>query len=400
MLEPQPYACADTARVHTLLDGSVENLLATWHPEFGRFPFSSRRAGSTLVHNYAHPVSPRYTINSLLGLAAAARNGKLGVGEAQVQTMFARFLATTTDPVLMAADHGLLTVLEAELGASRSALGERVRVIAGLLAQPQTLNMQDLAWLLWGSGAAYRAGIAGGADTARDALALILAELVDPGTGLPRHSQARYRRNVVSFGSLVYFLRAMKEAADTLGSERARALFERGVAQAVSFQGPQGEWPWMIDCHSGRPFDRYPVFAVHQDAMAMLFLHPALDDGLPGIEAAISRSLAWDFGENELGAVMFIADPFFAYRSIERTERAPRARRFLRSLPGRAGFSQAPGYAAAVRINDECRSYHLGWILFAWSSRPEAHGDRAVRGGARVGCDSGRAGRERIELSA
>jgi hypothetical protein len=395
MLEPQRYACSDpdpeqpgtdAVRVRTLLDGSVENLLATWHPEFGRFPFSSRRAGSTLVHNYAHPVSPRYTINSLLGLAAAARNGSLGVGETQVQNMYGRFLATTTDPVLMPADHGLLAVLEAELGASRSALRERMRGIAGRLAQPQTLNMQDLAWLLWGSAAAYRAGIAGGADAARDALALILAELVDPGTGLPRHSQARYRRNVVSFGSLVYFLRAMNEAAQTLGSERARGLFERGVAQAVSFQGPLGEWPWMIDCHSGRPFDRYPVFAVHQDGMAMLFLHPALDDGLPGIEAAISRSLAWDFGENELGAVMFTEKPFFAYRSIERTEHAPRARRFLRSLPARARLSPTPGYAGAVRINAECRSYHLGWILYAWSSRPEA--------------DRERAGRERIELSA
>src|SRR5438093_6782818 len=32
-----------------------------------------------------------------------------------------------------------------------------------------------------------------------------------------------------------------------------------------SLQGPQGEWPWMIDVRSGNPLDVYPVFAVHQD---------------------------------------------------------------------------------------------------------------------------------------
>jgi hypothetical protein len=35
-----------------------------------------------------------------------------------------------------------------------------------------------------------------------------------------------------------------------------------------------------------------------------------------------------------------------------------------------------------VTINRECRSYHLGWILYVWSSRPvllgELSGDTSV----------------------
>jgi hypothetical protein len=109
------------------------------------------------------------------------------------------------------------------------------------------------------------------------------------------------------------------------------------------------------------------VFAVHQDSMAMLFLHPALDRGVPRIAKAIDRSVAWDFGENELATPMFVEEPFFAYRSIERTERAPRLRRYARSrLAARAPAGRE---ARVVRINDECRSYHLGWILFAWTGR-------------------------------
>jgi hypothetical protein len=177
---------------------------------------------------------------------------------------------------------------------------------------------------------------------------------------------------VVSFGALAYFLRAMHEAADTLGSNRTRALFEDGVARAISLQGPCGEWPWMINCRTGTAVDFYPVFAVHQDSMAMLFLHPALDSGLRRAGEAIGRSLAWDFGANELGRQMFVERPFFAYRSIERRERAPRLRRYLRSRrPGQVARPAAPD-ASDPRINDECRSYHLGWFLFVWAGRPEA----------------------------
>lgn len=367
---PAPDEPGDANRVQTLLEGSVENLLASWHPGLGRFPFSSRRVGTTLSHDYMHPASVRYTVNSLLGLAAAARNPTLGVTDGRVGVMLARFLACTSDRLLMPSDHGLLAILDRELSSEQALLSSRMRSIGALLRDPARLNMQDLAWLLWGAVAAYQAGVGAGADRAREALELILTARVDPGTGLPRHAGSRYRRNVVSFGSLVYFLRAMHEASVALGDARAQRLFEQGVARTISFQGPQGEWPWMIDCRQGRPFDRYPVFAVHQDSMAMLFLHPALDQGLAGVAPAVSRSLAWDFGANELGVTMFTERPFFAFRSIERTERLPRARRYLRSVPGSLGRVSEPQAAASIRVNDECRSYHLGWILFAWSSRP------------------------------
>lgn len=363
----------DAVRVRILLEGAVENLMGTWDHDRGRFPFSSRLIGSTIVNDYAHPVAVRYTINSLLGLAAAARAGTLDVTEAQVHAMVDRFLARTPERLLMPADHGLLALLECELSSGLAIVRDRTRAMARLLQHAASgSNMQDVAWLLWGSAAVYRAGVGVGAELVRDALEIIVGRLVDPGTGLPRHAAARYRRNVVSFGSLVYFLRAMREASETLGDERAQALFEGGVSSAISFQGPQGEWPWMIDCRVGRPFDSYPVFAVHQDSMAMLFLHPALDQGLPNVATAITRSLAWDFGENELGAKMFTERPFFAYRSIERAERAPRVRRYVRSLGSRTGVAHEPRYVRRTRINDECRSYNLGWILFVWSSRPEA----------------------------
>jgi hypothetical protein len=162
----------------------------------------------------------------------------------------------------------------------------------------------------------------------------------------------------------------MHEAADTFNDEEAASLFSNGVRHAISIQGPQGEWPWMIHVGTGQPFEIYPIFSVHQDSMAMLFLLPALDAGQPRAEEAITRSLAWGFGNNELGVTFYLEDPFFAYRSIERAERLPRLRRYIRFLS--YSITRRPGSFGGgrrLRVNEQCRSYHLGWILYAWAER-------------------------------
>jgi hypothetical protein len=364
----------DGARLRLLLEGSVENLLASWSEPLALFPFSSRLHGGTIVHDYENPIAARYTINTLLGLLEAARSRRLGVSEADVHALAEAFLQRDAERVSLPADRGLATLLIAELDGASDRLSTHVRTLRDVLTAnaPRSFEMQDLAWILWGAAGAARTGTRGAEDVVRRASGLITSELVDEKSGLPRHTAARHRRNVVSFGALVYFLRAMHEAAQTLGDERAQRLFDAGVARAVALQGPLGEWPWMIDSRTGIPFDTYPVFAVHQDSMAMLFLHPALDRGLPGAAEAISRSVPWVFGANELWTPMLVERPFFAYRSIERAERAPRLRRYLRSLGPRAISPVATIGAAGIRINDECRSYHLGWILYVWSNRPEA----------------------------
>jgi hypothetical protein len=109
--------------------------------------------------------------------------------------------------------------------------------------------------------------------------------------------------------------------------------------------------------------------------MAMFFLFPALEEGLPGAEGAISRSLAWVAGKNQLGTPMFQEQPFFIYRSIERKALWARARRYLRARRQLA-TDEAAGIVSneEVTINRESRSYELGWALYFLSDKPELAG--------------------------
>jgi hypothetical protein len=347
-----PSLWLEGLEVKRLYEGALDFLPRSFDSDRGLCSFKAELIEGELVQDWTHWVAPRYTITSLLGLHAA---GYEDAGE-----LTARFLEL--NGVANPADKGLLTVLHCERGDLERAarLVPQLRV---LVAAP--LELQDLAWLLWGASAAARAGIAGAESAARALFERMVTDYVDPRTGLPRHSLRRYRRGIVSFGSLVYFLRALHETASTFGDTRAEALFRKGVATTLALQGPQGEWPWMIDVARGRAFDRYPVFSVHQDSMSILFLRPALAKGLPGVASAIERSIRWVHGENELGLRFYLEEPFFfAHRALEREERLTKARRYGRWLTRRQDAAAPPGQ---LRVNRECRSYHLGWLLYAWS---------------------------------
>ena len=160
----------------------------------------------------------------------------------------------------------------------------------------------------------------------------------------------------------------MHEYATSTGDEYAHTLFDWGVKRVIELQGPLGEWPWMLSVGRAAVVDPYPVFSVHQDSMAMLFLLPAFDRGVEGTMDAISSSCLWVGGRNELSKDLVNDDPFFICRSIQRVEKNARARRYLRQFsPKRQGWRAAP--IDQIEINPESRSYHIGWILFAWANR-------------------------------
>ena len=373
MIEPPASSGGARLDMQRILPGCVENLRSVHRASDGLFPFSSRLTAAGIVNDYRLRESRRYTVNTLLGLQTAALAGVAGVSVTEVEAMIETFVRHHVAELSNHADLGLLVLLLTGRADGDEQAGAAVDRLHGSLSKtaPADIDMQDLGWTIWGAAVAARRDIRGAEALGRSALALVKEHFVDSRSSLPRHSPRRYRSNVVSFGSLVYFLRAMHEAADAFDDPEAAALFHSGVERALALQGPRGEWPWMIDTQTGRAFDVYPVFSVHQDSMAMLFLHPAADRGVPGVSEAIERSVAWVFGDNELGVRFYLEQPFFAYRSIERSDRLPRLRRYLRSLGYRIAAREGTFGRARVRVNEECRSYHLGWILHVWS-RPAA----------------------------
>jgi hypothetical protein len=148
--------------------------------------------------------------------------------------------------------------------------------------------------------------------------------------------------------------------------------FKDAVARIIKLQGSNGEWAWFYDASRGAIVDWYQIYSVHQDAMSLLFLFPALELGVPSSSEAIRKSYTWLFGQNEINARMIDLDPFFIRRSIRRKGSFEREKRFFRSMAlttsGRDAKRAKPNY---LEINPESRSYHIGWILYVWAGRSD-----------------------------
>ncbi|MEA2143104.1 MAG: hypothetical protein QOI64_1534, partial [Solirubrobacteraceae bacterium] len=191
----------------------------------------------------------------------------------------------------------------------------------------------------------------------------------DPRAPLPDFTGSRWRRGFVSFGAIAYYLMALARYGTAFDDAPTIDRLRSATAAVTSLQGPYGEWPWFIDARRARVLDWYQVYSVHQHAMSMLFLLPAHDLGLPAMRETIESSFRWILGANELGVSMMRDQPFLICRSIRRRERHERARRYLRSaLSVGLGRRLDP---AELEVNEECRSYELGWMLFAWAGRAD-----------------------------
>ena len=354
---------------HFWISGSIDFLERSYDPERALFSYSSSLTPNGFTNDFDHPAVIRYTINSLLGLQEAAAAGETGRPVDAYPDMLHAFLKKNLAAVNDWADKGLLLVLLTREEAKSTEASQLVSEIGGFVERDDTtVDLQSMAWMLWGTSLAARTGWSEADTIARKLFTRIHSRYLDRNSLLARHSLARYRRDLVSFGGTVYYLRALHEYATTTGDEYAHTLFDWGVKRVIEMQGPLGEWPWMLSVSRAAIVDPYPVFSVHQDAMAMLFLLPALDRDVPGAMEAISSSCLWVGGRNELSKNLVNEDPFFICRSIRRIEKNERARRYLRQFaPKKDGWRAAP--RDQVEVNPESRSYHIGWILFAWSNR-------------------------------
>ncbi|HYP55485.1 MAG TPA: hypothetical protein VEQ41_04190 [Solirubrobacterales bacterium] len=263
--------------------------------------------------------------------------------------------------------------------------GRGEAVLAKLAAvEPASRPSGELGQVLHGlvvGGEAYPAK----RDEAMRAAAECAAELLRrfrPGADVFRATPARRalpRRAMVEsrfthFASQVYPLHGLAALHLATGDEPPAAL-ARVAERIVEAQGPLGQWWWLYSTRSRRVLEGYPVYSVHQDGMAFLGLMELERLGVGGFAEPLCLGLNWLAGANELGIDMVDRDPPLINRCIQRRgsdadgpyglSRGNFLGTIARSLgpsPRRDRTDAAPDGLEVLR---ECRSYHLGWLLYA-----------------------------------
>jgi hypothetical protein len=251
-------------------------------------------------------------------------------------------------------------------------------LVKNWLSLRQACNAVELAWVVQGlvSFSQYDALPDKTLDVLRDAQNR-LVRLYCPAGGLfARHSRKGVKeilsRKVACFADQVYPMMALANYGATFDDSGSIDIAASAADTICWLQGPTGQWWWHYDAESGIVAEEYPVFSVHQEAMAPMALLAV--DAAAGTDHShyIEKGLFWLNSPDAVRQTMIVPQENIVWRDVHRREIHKMYRlvrgaliagrlRNVHRLTGKNLF----GYV----INKECRPYELGWILYAWAGQ-------------------------------
>ena len=248
----------------------------------------------------------------------------------------------------------------------------------------------DVAWMLTAAVAARSLG------STHEVAGLASSRLIDEQGpagifphALPASSQGRFRGHVACYADQVYPIQALARFGAATKDASALAAANRCAARICELQGDDGQWWWHYDVRDGSVVEGFPVYSVHQHAMAPMALFDLLESGGDDHRSEIYRGLRWLETHPEMLGELVDERLGVIWRKVGRREPSKTVRRVnavTTSLrPGLRLIGLDRAFPAVV-IDHECRPYELGWLLYAWlrpGSTPRSSLD-LLGGNARV----------------
>jgi len=317
-------------------------------------------------HHECQGTSLRYSMISVIGLAKARAAGyeiRFPV-EDIMKVLFKRLHQMT--PI---GELGLFLWADAlwESGYQGS-IFDRVKPFSR--QQLRNVQTMELAWILTGLSLSYEGGQSKEQRDYAQSVAEVLKACFHEKTGLFCYRyHPGFRRMVPNFASEIYPIYALSKYHAVFGDQRGLEIALKCAHHLCHLQGENGEWGWLYNAQHGTLIDRYAVYSVHQDGMAPMALFALADQTSVPFSDSIMKGLRWIYGQNELSLKMVNPKESLVYRSIYRPNPLVRYRNLFISLFGKTPSSPMQG--GIKKVNDECRPYHLGWILEAWCGRTQ-----------------------------
>lgn len=305
-------------------------------------------------------VSPRYTAMTLMGLHRLKQKG-LG-SPVDIQPIFER-LITDTAWIENIGDLGLLLWLVAELDPQR--LGEldaklQLSTALSRYADARKCVTMHLAWFLTGLSACSLVSDVPvkTRELGRETYNLLIRNQGTNGyfghLAIRGSLHGRIRGWIGSFADQVYPIYGIAKYFQAFGEDSARRRACECALAICNSQGPLGQWWWHYDSTSGRVFEEYPVFSVHQHGMAPMTLRALSEATGDDFEPWIYKGLEWIDRRNELGVSMEDGATGVIWRCIRQSSMKRLSSKLLRSGQTTDGLA----------VLFECRPYELGWLLY------------------------------------
>ncbi|OHB76606.1 MAG: hypothetical protein A2Z25_06065 [Planctomycetes bacterium RBG_16_55_9] len=350
---------------------AVHSLARMYRPEERLFAFRLRKNGRSEI---LEGVSRRYTAMALIGLAGEDPCVVTKVlGRHRPQDVCAR-LFKDLDRMKDLGEVALTTWAIRALDCSQ--VSTAVEALRRMEPGRRPYPTMELSWAL-------AALVIDGRDAADASLADNIAEALLASFNRPSGIFARwsagskapkFRAHASCFANFVYPIQSLSYYHLATGNMKAIEAAVRCAERMCQLQGPEGQWWWYYDSRTGRVLERYPVYAVHQDAMAPMALF-ALEKAIGrDYHASIEKGLRWLIDPAEVSESLIDSERNIVWRKVARRE----PWRITRALQTASSYLhpslRVPGVDVLFppcSIDYETRPYHMGWILHAWPSSRE-----------------------------
>jgi hypothetical protein len=313
--------------------------------------------------------SVRYAAIVALGLLRVSEAEQRTVLDGQTATDLVGQLAKRLDEISNTGDVALICWAAAEAG--HSELPHALARLGQLDRGQHALDVVSASWVVSALVAARQQ-----ADVEEPLAAARQRLLSARGTNSYPHltgSAPWYRAHVGSFADQVYPVQALARLHGSAADPEALAVANAVARTICDAQGPAGQWWWHYDSRTGGVVEGYPVYTVHQHAMAPMALLDLADAGGAAHLAEICRGLRWLAAPPEAPAAtqLVLEDPPITWRKIARADH----RKLVRGVRA-ASTRLHPRTRLAVldrmyppgAVDFECRPYELGWLLLTWLS--------------------------------
>ena len=363
-VQTSPAAPAKAGTVMALRALALQGLPGMYDREAGQFVFRVRKSTAGIVRE---GLSDRYTAMTAIGLAGEDPDAVRRILGGDTLRALVQRLIDRVETTQNLGDASLLAWAGHVVGCATERVWERVLALDPVGRPYPTV---EVAWTL-SAAAIDRAARVG---TLGERLARRLQTVLTPHGLFPHQvgddGASSPRGHVSCFADLVYPTLALAQ----FGAATGEAASIRSAAQCAEtmcrLQGPAGQWWWHFDYRTGRVLEGYPVYAVHQDAMAPMALMAAAGAARTNYDDAIARGLDWLWSAPEIGGRSLVdREADLIWRKVARREPAKLSRYVQAAVSRVSPHLRAPGLDPIfppTAIDYEDRPYHLGWLLYAW----------------------------------
>ncbi|MBK8946967.1 MAG: hypothetical protein IPM32_17105 [Ignavibacteriae bacterium] len=188
------------------------------------------------------------------------------------------------------------------------------------------------------------------------------------GHGIFQHEdknniEGKLRANIGTFADQIYAIYALSLYSQQMHSEEALLIAKECAQKICEHQGENGEWQWQYNSENGEIINHFPIYSVHQIALAPMALFSIQMASETDFSASIFKSLNWLFDNPKLYNTIIDKNNNSVWNKV-----TPIKSNKLGSILNYFKINSFSKFKK-LKVDFVSNSYDYGWILYTFAGR-------------------------------